>query len=253
MSAWIWPIVAALPILPRFLLLAWVLGLLAMPALKNRWGAEAERRTINLGVLLQTATGLTMLATTWGLGPTLRVALLVLALGWGVEYLGAHTGLPFGRYHYTARLQPQVGGVPLLIPLAWLMMFPPAWAVARLVAGGPGIAFVLTAALAFTAWDLFLDPQMVAWGCWVWDQPGGYFGIPWQNYAGWLLSAAVMTALAAPQNVPAPFPTAPLLLVYTLTWLLQSFAQFVFWKLRGPALCGTIGMGLWMAWAWLSM
>jgi putative membrane protein len=50
-------------------------------------------------------------------------------------------------------------------------------------------------------------------GCWVWDQPGGYFGIPWQNYAGWLLSAAVMTALAAPLNVPAPFPTAPLLLV----------------------------------------
>jgi hypothetical protein len=51
-----------------------------------------------------------------------------------------------------------------LVPLAWLMMLPPAWAVARLVAGGPGIAFILTAALAFTAWDLFLDPQMVAWG-----------------------------------------------------------------------------------------
>ena len=45
-------------------------------------------------------------------------------IGWTAEAIGSKTGFPFGAYHYTDRLQPQLLGVPLLIPLAWLMMLP---------------------------------------------------------------------------------------------------------------------------------
>ena len=76
------------------------------------------------------------------------VALAIPAMGWAIEYLGSTTGFPFGRYHYTDRLQPQLGHVPLLIPLAWLMMLPPAWAVAGSIAGNSGLSFVLASALA---------------------------------------------------------------------------------------------------------
>ncbi|MBN2006667.1 MAG: carotenoid biosynthesis protein [Anaerolineae bacterium] len=235
----------ALPWLARIFLPAWVLVMISVPILKWRWGSGAERAGIVLGVLLQAATVLAILVAAWGVVSTLRAACIVIGLGWGVEYAGSHTGWPFGRYHYTSRLQPQVGGVPLLIPLAWLMMLPPAWAVAQAIAGPLGLGFIAVAALAFTAWDLFLDPQMVAWGFWTWDQPGGYFGIPWLNFGGWLLASAVMTAAVA----PAPLPSAPLCLVYGITWGLQAFGQFFFWKLRGPALAGFVAMGVWLVWA----
>ena len=51
-------------------------------------------------------------------------------------------------------------------------------------------------AVALTAWDLFLDPQMTAERYWRWERPGSYRGIPLSNYAGWLVtSAGMMVAL----------------------------------------------------------
>jgi putative membrane protein len=76
-----------------------------------------------------------------------------------------HHRLSFGTYHYTDALAPLVGGVPAAIPVAWLMMLPPAWAVAYAATGqARGWRFVFVSGLAFTTWDLFLNPQMVAWG-----------------------------------------------------------------------------------------
>jgi putative membrane protein len=171
-----------------------------------------------------------------------------------VELLGSSTGLIFGEYGYTPLLQPQLAGVPLLVPLAWLMMFPPAWAVAALIdARLPTLRtslwrelrFALLAALAFTAWDLFLDPQMVAWGFWNWDQPGGYFGIPWTNYAGWLLVSTSITLLIRPKDLPL----LALVLVYCVTWILETIGQLFFWGLPGPAAFGFLGMGAMLIWA----
>ena len=53
-------------------------------------------------------------------------------------------------------------------------------------------------AVALTAWDLFLDPQMIAEGYWRWARRGGYRGIPLSNYAGWLVTGVgVMAVLEA--------------------------------------------------------
>jgi putative membrane protein len=193
------------------------------------------------GVLLQAAAVLAILQAGWGTRETLRVVAIVLPLAWLVERIGSTTGIPFGRYHYTEALAPLLGGVPLIIPIAWLMMLPPAWAVATLITGRHrGWRFVTVSALAFTAWDLYLDPQMVGWGYWVWDQPGIYFGIPLVNYLGWFLAAAALTLAVR----PLPPPTGPLLVIYIVTWLLQGIGQAVFWGMPGPALFGFAGMGI---------
>jgi putative membrane protein len=236
--------------------LAWVGATVSLPIVEAVWGDRALRRGVTAGVLLQDAAVVAILVSAWGWGRTSLIALTILALGWAVEYLGSRTGVPFGRYHYTDRLQPQLGHVPLLIPAAWLMMLPSAWAVATYITGGPGtgragIAFVVVSALAFTAWDLFLDPQMVAWRLWVWERPGVYFGIPWTNFAGWLLAAGVMTAVAVPL-CPGGLPAAPLAGVYVLTWLLETVGLGVFWQQPGAALCGFLGMGGMLLWAWLA-
>ena len=50
------------------------------------------------------------------------------------ESIGVATGYPFGQYHYTGTLGPAVLGVPVLVPLAWVMMAYPCLLAGRTVA-----------------------------------------------------------------------------------------------------------------------
>ena len=229
------------------LLFAWLAALAIMPVTQWSAGHLGLLAGVYLGVLLQSSLVVVYLAQAAGIRRAAVTALALALAAFAFEVAGSKTGVPFGSYHYTDALQPQLFGVPLLIPLAWLMMLPPAWAVAQRVTGRrSGMAFVAVSALALTAWDLFLDPQMVHWGLWVWHAPGAYFGIPLTNFAGWLLVAGLITVLVRPPALPAK----PLLVIYSLTWLLESVGQVVFWRLRGPVPWGFIAMGLfvWLAW-----
>ncbi len=225
---------------PLLLFCSWLCTMISIPILRWFLGDIALRWGVISTVCLLAATVLSILQQAWGARRALRVIVPVIALAWLVEYVGHTTGYPFGDYKYTALLQPQLGGVPLIIPLAWLMMLPPAWAVGSRLSGVPhGLRFVLISAGAFTAWDLFLDPQMVAWGYWQWTVAGGYFGIPWLNFIGWFLAATLITLVARPMALPQ----GTLLLIYGSTWLLQSIGQALFWAMPGPALVGFLVMG----------
>jgi putative membrane protein len=201
-----------------------------------------------LGVVLQTAAALTLLLTTWPTSRLLRTVAIIMPITWAAEWLGSSTGIPFGAYHYTSVLRPQILGVPLLIPFAWLMMLPPAWGISSgLIAPRHRLRFALLAGLVFTAWDLFLDPQMVANGLWVWDQPGAYFGIPVANFVGWWCVASLVTYLCHPNELPR----RPLAAIYTLVTLLESIALGIFWGQPLPALAGLTGMGLFVTLFWI--
>lgn len=233
------------------LLAAWLGVWIATPVAEWTWGDDTFPLLASLGVLTQTAVSLTALAQRWPMRRMARAALIVLPGTWAVEAVGAATGFPFGHYEYTSALQPQLVGVPLLIPLAWLMMLPPAWAVITALrpAGDGWRARALYAALsgmAFTAWDLYLDPQMVSHGLWVWEQAGGYFGIPWVNFVGWWAVATALTWLVTPSDLPH----RPLLAVYTLVWIFQAAGLGALWGQPGPALAGLVGMGVWVVAAW---
>ncbi|HXF61282.1 MAG TPA: carotenoid biosynthesis protein [Caldilineaceae bacterium] len=231
--------------LPTVLIGLWTLGMVGLPIGLWTLGPAMLPWMVSLNVLLLAVASVFLLVQQGG-GSALRTIGTVLAGSWLIEYIGSTTGLPFGAYRYTALLQPQLGDVPLLIPLAWLMMLPAAWTIGALLAPHSRLAHGIISAAAMTAWDLFLDPQMVAWGAWGWESPGGYFGIPWLNFAGWFLSAALLTWLARP---PA-LPILPLLWVYTLTWALQSIGLALFWNMIGPALAGCAVMGAFVYLAW---
>ena len=232
----------------RIALLSWVVCTISLPIFRWFWSDRGLRWSISVGVVAQAVAVVLILSAAWGWARTILTAFAILLLGWAVEYLGSHTGFPFGRYHYTNRLWPQLGHVPLLIPVAWLMMLPPAWAIGQAIAGGHRLLFIGASGLAFAAWDLFLDPQMVSWRLWVWDQHGGYFGIPWINYLGWFGTAAAITLIAAP---PA-LPVGQLGLIYAITWLLETVGLGILWRQPGPALCGFLGMGAMLLWALLA-
>lgn len=238
--------------LPRFervvylVVALWIVTMIALPITRWIWGDAAMPAGITLSVMVQSLAVLVILVHSWGIRRAALVIALVLPAAWLAEYVGSSTGIPFGAYHYTDKLHPQIGGVPALIPLAWLMMLPPAWAVAHRVTRGRGkAAFVVVSALAFTAWDLFLDPQMVAWSLWVWEAPGAfhYFGIPWVNFLGWLLASGAITALVLPLLRLDRLSLRPLLIIYAITWIFETIGQLLFWGLPGSALVGFVVMG----------
>jgi lycopene beta-cyclase len=222
------------------ILIAWVGFMIAVPLLARR-GRRGRVRGITLGVFAQATLVVVYLLHTWDLESSVRAFVLVPFLGWFAELVGSRTGIPFGRYEYTAALQPQVKRVPVVIPLAWLMMMPPSWAVAEMVVpDAPWWLFATVAAAAFTAWDIFLDPHLVSWRFWEWEVPGRYYaGIPLSNFLGWFLWAWIITAVVQPPSLLG----TPLLLVYVLTWLFQFGGHLVFWKLPLSAVAGFIAMG----------
>jgi uncharacterized membrane protein len=124
-----------------------------------------------------------------------------------VERVGTETGLPFGRYAYTSALQPQVAHVPAIVPLAWFAMGLPAREAAHAALGEHSTPArrIALGSVALTAWDLFLDPQMVGEGYWVWARRGIYRGHPAGNFVGWFVTGLGVMALLEALLPPAEY------------------------------------------------
>lgn len=152
-------------------------------------------------------TGFALLHAAASLGWRRTAAFFTLAafISWGFEEAGVATGWIFGPYHYSHMLGAELGYVPVLIPLAWFMMIYPSWCVARVLLPAPPstprrlsllVAQSLIAAMVITAWDVVMDPGMARSGNWIWEKGGPYFGVPLQNYAGWLLTTFTIYVIA---------------------------------------------------------
>jgi len=139
-----------------------------------------------------------------------RALLSLLALsifGYSIEALGVTTGFPYGTFYYGDALGPRVAGtVPHLLPLSYAPLV--VGAVAAAWGTRPRLLHVLYATLLLVWMDAVIDPGAVSLGFWVWPEGGVYNGVPLSNYAGWLLSGALATALllAAGQWSETPRP-----------------------------------------------
>lgn len=232
-------------------IILWLITMILFPIAYWVAGDAVIPPAITIAALAQSIAVFYPLSRAWGSQRAVILFVAVAALTWLAEFVGSKTGFPFGHYDYTTVLQPQLGGVPLLIPFAWFMMLPPAWAVVQAIWPAQQatfwhrLRFAGLSALCLTAWDLFLDPQMVGWNFWQWREPSGYFGIPFSNYFGWLLVSFVISWLLYPPRLPL----LPLIMVYAAVWFLQSIGLAVFWGQPGPALFGSIGMGIFLLFA----
>jgi uncharacterized membrane protein len=170
--------------------------------------------------------------------------------GLAVEAVGVATCVPFGCYRYGDGLGATLLGVPLIVPLAWTWIAWPAWLAAGRLSAAPA-ARVAIAALALAAWDLFLDPQMVAEGYWRWTDPHpalpGVPGVPISNYLGWLAVALVMMAvlaMAGRGDLLMADDDRPMLGLYLWTYASGVLAHAAFLGLPGSAAWGGVIMGL---------
>ncbi|GGO61132.1 carotenoid biosynthesis protein [Nonomuraea cavernae] len=171
------------------------------------------------------------------------------AVGYLAELVGVHTGFPFGAYHYTGALWPQVGGVPLVVALAWGGMGLAAYGIGATVGGRAG---VVVGALALTAWDLFLDPQMLRLGLWVWAEPGPYRGVPLSNLAGWLLVSLLVMVVVRRIAGPDRPARAGLPALYTTMAAMETLGFAAVFQPPDPlvAAVGGVAMGTFAALGW---
>jgi putative membrane protein len=148
-----------------------------------------------------------------------------------VERVGTRTGRPFGRYEYTGALRPAIASVPAIVPLAWFSMAVPARETAHAALGVRSTtrSRILVGSALLTAWDLFLDPQMVGEGYWRWARDGRYRGIPLSNFAGWFVTGlAVMALLEA--ALPPGEPAAGLVAEYGFMNVMETLGFAAFFR-----------------------
>jgi carotene biosynthesis associated membrane protein len=164
------------------------------------------------------------------------------------ELLGTSTGFPFGNYSYLSGLGYKIAGlVPFTIPLSWFYLGLSSYLLAR---AGLGVVFarrtwlwqvgaIVLGALLLTSWDFVLDPAMsqTAMPFWYWHQPGAFFGMPYQNFAGWLGTGIVFMTVAALLWRNQPIALQPAQLNFPLTVYLGNF---VF------AMVMSMGAGFWV-------
>jgi putative membrane protein len=155
-----------------------------------------------------------------------RSAILIFVAAFSItlaaELTGTTTGYPFGPYFYTTQLGYLIGGrVPFNIPTSWFFMLYASLAICgRLLParddGRSKWGWAALAAVVLTAWDVSMDPAMVATTHWLWKLPPAaeasaleriflsdiFYGMPLLNWVGWLLTgfivARVMLAIVPP-------------------------------------------------------
>ncbi|MEO1592619.1 MAG: gamma-carotene 1'-hydroxylase CruF [Cyanobacteria bacterium J06632_22] len=154
-----------------------------------------------------------------------------IALSLGAELLGTSTGFPFGAYHYLTGLGYKIAGlVPFTIPLSWFYLGFSAYLLALAGLKTTGrlrwLGAILFGALLLTSWDFVLDPAMsqTTMPFWAWEQPGAFFGMPYQNFAGWFGTGVVYMTTATLLWQAKPLPALSMPLGFPLAMYLSNFA-----------------------------
>lgn len=175
-------------------------------------------------------------------------------------------GWIFGPLHYTHKLGIKVFDlVPVLIPLTWFTVGYLSLLIAeRILSRSSSInsrimITALLAAVIMTSWDLGMDPVMVANQHWVWEVKGGYFGIPFQNFLGWLVTSFcffVIYLSASKRLRPTPWgPESRQMqvlppLAYAVMWISMVIFNLDLGHV-GAAVIGFFTMGAFAAiWLW---
>lgn len=118
---------------------------------------------------------------------------------YGAEWFGVQTGWWFGTYTYGDAFTPFLFGVPWAIPFAWLTVLMMAVACTPQTIRSR-LMWSLWGALLAGAFDLMLDPVAFAQGYWTWEKTSAWqwYGIPWTNFACWVLTSFVVLYVTAP-------------------------------------------------------
>ena len=103
------------------------------------------------------------------------------------EFIGVTTSVPFGPYNYTSALGPQIGPVPIAIPLIWSAL--------GYFCMEASDHYIIASAL-MVSMDLSFDPVFsTSLHLWNWTGQTQYFGVPLSNFFGWFIASLTFFAV----------------------------------------------------------
>ncbi|MEM9540711.1 MAG: gamma-carotene 1'-hydroxylase CruF [Cyanobacteria bacterium P01_E01_bin.42] len=177
----------------------------------------------------------------------LTFMITAIAISLSSELLGTSTGFPFGHYRYLSGLGYKIADlVPFTIPLSWFYLGFVAYLLVRVGLSAVAIpnGLRLLGAIAFgsmllTSWDFILDPAMsqTLIPFWLWEQPGAFFGMPYQNFAGWFGTGVVFMTVATLFWEKEPINLSRSQLIFPLTVYLANL---------GFAMVMSVSSGFWI-------
>ena len=116
-----------------------------------------------------------------------------------VENLAIITGFPYGHFSYGEALGWKIFHVPATLILTYPPLVIGTGYIANKISERYGIhkkiQKILIATFALVALDLVLDPGATLLGFWTWNNPGIYYGVPWINFGGWILTGILTTTI----------------------------------------------------------
>ena len=170
-----------------------------------------------------------------GIGVFFIVAVLITNI---FENMSIVTGFPFGQYYHTASMGPKIWHVPIIIGPIFAVTGYLAWMLAGILLrdvfgqarAGVAIARPIIAAFITTSWDFCVDAIGATLNRdWVWADGGPWFGVPWLNFFGWILTmwvifqifAVYLARTRAPRAIAASSQYWTQIVVYWLLIALQ--------------------------------
>ncbi|NQX91364.1 MAG: carotenoid biosynthesis protein [Flavobacteriales bacterium] len=117
---------------------------------------------------------------------TVLLLMLIGLLAYSLEWVGVHTGYPFGEYSYGGTLGPHISDVPPVIGVNWMIILASSHALASIRFSNNWV-IALVGATLMTLLDVLIEPVAIALDFWTWTASE----IPIQNYISWWVAAFV--------------------------------------------------------------
>ncbi|PQV65399.1 putative membrane protein [Abditibacterium utsteinense] len=177
-----------------------------------------------------------------------RAVLVLAALGAfavGIETFAIKTGWPYGQFSYGDKIGTKFFGVvPWTVPFSWPPLVLGAMALAMRIAPKHRL---IGATLILLVFDLVLDPGAVDQKFWIYRAGGIYYGVPFSNFCGWIVSgligAFIFCGISANKQIPLTLISSVTLVLSFWTSVCIFATPHILWI---PALVGFALLG----WIW---
>jgi putative membrane protein len=126
--------------------------------------------------------------------------ILAFAVSTILEDISIHTGFPFGKYHYRSVIA-SIDQVPFAVGVIYIAVSYLSWSVGSIISNHADrhldkksnvIALPAVSALIMCQFDLVIDPLASTYqNAWIWENGGGFFGVPLENFLGWYLTCYI--------------------------------------------------------------
>ncbi|MGC9516857.1 MAG: bisanhydrobacterioruberin hydratase CruF [Methanomicrobiales archaeon] len=163
-----------------------------------------------------------------------------------IETMAIITGIPYSHFQYSDLIGLKLFGyTPFTVPFAYAPLFIGCFYLASILNENKWKIIILSTLLVLMV-DLVLDPAAVALNFWKFESGGFYYGVPFTNFLGWIITGFISSAIT--MVIVKDY----LNIIQKFTGIISSlFLILVFWSFVGlylgllvPAIIGFILIGV---------